>query len=162
MKHSRKSTQRKAFAIPHVRFDEQQLTSFAGLVVLQPFLAAIDFKARLQRCLRHVRTGKVYGRATVFLQLIIHLLLGYRDLRESVYYRDDPMVKRLLGLKRLPDVSTLSRMLKDATAQSVAQLRQLLRRLELDRLRALALSRSRKQSHIEGWSQRRRPKEKLR
>ena len=85
--------------------------------------------------------GKVYGRATVFLQLIIHLLLGYRDLRESTYYRDDPMVKRLLGLKRLPDVTTISRMLKEADEKSIARLRRLLRRLVVDRLRKLALSR---------------------
>ena len=141
MKYSRKSIQRKAHAIPHIKFEQQQLTSFAGLVFVQPFLAAIDFRASLTRCFRHTRAGKVYGRATVFLQLIIHLLLGYRDLRESTYYRDDPMVKRLLGLKRLPDVATLSRMLKDADAKSVERLRGLLRRLVSDRLRKLALAR---------------------
>ena len=95
----------------------------------------------MARCFRHVRPGKVYGRATVFLQLIIHLLLGYRDLRESTYYRHDPMVKRLLGLKRLPDVTTISRRLKDADEKSIARLRRLLRRLVVDRLRKLALSR---------------------
>ncbi|TET54681.1 MAG: IS1380 family transposase, partial [Anaerolineales bacterium] len=141
MKYSRKSVERKAHAVPKIKFEQQQLTSFAGLVLLQPFLAALDFKASLARCFRHVRAGKVYGRATVFLQLIIHLLLGYRDLRESTYYRDDPMVKRLLGLKRLPDVSTLSRMLKDATGPSIDRLRRLLRRLVVDRLRELALAR---------------------
>lgn len=141
MKHSRKSVERKAHAIGRIRFEQQQLTSFAGLVLLQPFLAAIDFKASLARCFRRVRSGKVYGRATIFLQLIIHLLLGYRDLRESTYYRDDPMVKRLLGLDRLPDVSTLSRTLKDATEPSIASLRRLLRRGVVDRLRSLGLAR---------------------
>ena len=141
MKHSRKSVEHKAHAIPHIKFEQQQLTSFAGLVLLPPFLATIDFAAALGRCFRHVRAGKIYGRATVFLQLIIHLLLGYRDLRESAYYRDDPMVKRVLGLKRLPDVATLSRMLKDADPKSVDRLRHLLRRLVVDRLRELALSR---------------------
>ena len=38
----------------------------------------------------------------LFLQLIVHLLLGYRELRHSHYSRDDPLVKRVLGLKRLP------------------------------------------------------------
>ena len=141
MKHSRKSIGRKTHAVPIVRFEQQQLTSFAGLVVLQPFLAAIDFKGRLSRCFRHLRAGKIYGRATIFLQLVLHLLLGYRDLRESVYYRDDPMVKRMLGLRRLPDVSTISRMLRDATERQVSSLRRLLRRLVIDRLRELALSR---------------------
>ncbi len=141
MKCSRKSIQQKAHALPKIKFEQQQLTSFAGLVLLQPFLAAIDFKTSLAHCFRHTRAGKVYGRATVFLQLVIHLLLGYRDLRESVHYRDDPMVKRLLGLKRLPDVSTLSRTLKDADAKTVEKLRGLLRRLIIARLRKLELSR---------------------
>jgi len=141
VKHSRKSVERKAHAIPHIKFEQQQLTSFAGLVLLRPFLATIDFTASLARCFRHVRAGKIYGRATVFLQLIIHLLLGYRDLRESTYYRDDPMVKRVLGLKRLPDVATISRMLRDADEKSVERLRHLLRRLVVDRLRELALTR---------------------
>ncbi len=133
MKHSRKSVERKAQAVPNIKFEQQQLTSFAGLVLWQPFLAAIDFRASLARCFRHVRAGKVYGRATVFLQLIIHLLLGYRDLRESAYYRDDPLVKRVLGLKRLPDVATISRMLAGADAKSVANLRALLRTMVFDR-----------------------------
>ena len=51
------------------------------------------------------------------------------------------MVKRLLGLKRLPDVATLSRMLKDADAKSVERLRGLLRQMVSDRLRKLALAR---------------------
>jgi len=141
MKHSRKSVERKAHAAPNIRFEQQRLTSFAGLVILQPFLATIDLTRSLRRCFQHTRAGKVYGRATLFLQLIIHLLLGYRDLRESAYYRDDPMVKRVLGLKRLPDVATISRMLKDADEKSIDQLRRLLRRLVVDRLRQLSLAR---------------------
>lgn len=141
VKHSRKSVERKAHAIPSIKFEQQRLTSFAGLVILQPFLATIDFTASLARCFRHVRAGKVYGRATIFLQLVVHLLLGYRDLRESTYYRDDPMVKRVLGLKRLPDVATLSRMLRDADQKSVERLRRLLRSLVVGRLGKLALSR---------------------
>jgi len=141
MKHSRRSVEHKVHAVPNIKFEQQRLTSFAGLVILQPFLATIGFTASLARCFRHVRAGKVYGRATIFLQLVIHLLLGYRDLRESAYYRDDPMVKRLLGLKRLPDVATVSRMLKDADQKSIERLRRLLRRLVVDRLRKLALPR---------------------
>lgn len=141
MKYSRKSVEHKAHAAPNIRFEQQRLTSFAGLVLLQPFLAAIGFKADLTRCFRHRRVGKVYGRAVVFLQLVVHLLLGYRDLRESAYYRDDPMVKRLLGLKRLPDVSTISRMLAGADQTSVERLRSLLRRQVVDRLRKLAPAR---------------------
>jgi hypothetical protein len=73
--------------------------------------------------------------------LIVHLLLGYRELRDSRYYRDDPLVKRLLGLNRLPDVATLSRMLQQADARSVDNVRRLLRGLIFQRLRRLGLTR---------------------
>ena len=82
-----------------------------------------------------------FGRATLFLQLIVHVLLGFRDLHDSRAYRDDPMVRRVLGLEHLPDVSTLSRMLKDADQRSVEHLRRLLRELLFERLAILGLAR---------------------
>jgi hypothetical protein len=51
------------------------------------------------------------------------------------------LVKRVLGLNRLPDVATISRMLKEATPSSVDRLRQLLRQLVLDRIKKSALAR---------------------
>jgi hypothetical protein len=76
----------------------------------------------------------------LYLQLIVHILLGCRELRDSRAYQDDPLVKRVLGLKRLPDVSTLSRMLKEADPKSVERLRALLREMVLKRLRFLGLA----------------------
>ena len=137
MKHSRSAIRCKAHKIPELRFEDQSLTSFAGLVLFQQFFMAIGLKVHLSRCFRHQRVGKVFSRATIFLQLIVHVLLGYRELRHSHYYRDDPLVKRVLGLKRLPDVATISRMLKGADAKSVESLRLLLREMIFDRLRAL-------------------------
>lgn len=141
VKSSRAHVRCKARAIPEVRFESHSLTSFGGLVLLQHFFAAVKLKARLDGCFRHLRVGKVFGRATVFFQLVLHLLLGFRELRDSRCYRDDPLVKRLLGLKRLPDVSTLSRMLREVDAASVARLRALLKDMVFQRLRQLHLPR---------------------
>ena len=134
MKYSRSDVRKKAHALPKLKFENQRLTSFAGLVVFQEFFAAVDLKVRLSGCFRHLNGGKIFNRATVFLQLIVHLLLGFRELQDCRYYRDDPLVKRLLGLKRLPDVATVSRVLKEAGAKSVENLRRLLREMVLDRL----------------------------
>lgn len=141
MKHSRKSVRTKATAIPELRFEDQRLTSFAGLVVIQRFFQAIAFKVRLQKCFRHLSGGKIFDRATIFMQLVIHVLLGFRELRETDHYQDDPLVQRVLGLKRLPDVATISRMLKEADQASVDKLRLLLREMVLERLAVLALPR---------------------
>jgi len=141
MKSSRSQVRCKAHAIPELKFENHSLTSFAGLVVFQRFFAVLGLKARVARCFAHQTAGKVFHRGTLFLQLVLHLLLGYRELRDSQYYGDDPLVKRLLGLRQLPDVTTLSRMLKEADAQSVANLRRLLRDLLFERLVTLALPR---------------------
>jgi hypothetical protein len=73
--------------------------------------------------------------------LVVHLIIGHRQLRNVDYYRDDEMVKRLLGLKQIPDVSTISRSLRSADETSVDKLRSESRNLVLDRLSAEELSR---------------------
>ena len=109
MKVSRREVRCKAHVIPVIEFQDQTLTSFSGLIVFQQFFAQIDLKGRLAACFRHLRRGKVFGLQTVFLQLIVHLLMGFREWRHCEHYRDDPLVKRLLGLNRIPDVGTISR-----------------------------------------------------
>lgn len=69
------------------------------------------------------------------LLLIVHLLLGFRRLRDLNSYRDDPLVQRLLGLRRLPDVSTVSRALSSLDGESVEQVRDLSRSLVLEGLK---------------------------
>ena len=141
MKRSRKSVRRTATAIPELRFEDHRMTSFAGLVVIQKFFQLISLKMRLQKCFRHLSQGKIFDRATIFMQLVIHVLLGFRELRDAAHYQDDPLVLRVLGLKHLPDVATISRMLKEADQASVDKLRQLLREMVLERLGSLALPR---------------------
>lgn len=61
--------------------------------------------------------------------LIVHLLLGFLRLREVDYYRDDPLVLRLLGLRKLPNVSTISRALSQTESEGVERFRILSRGL---------------------------------
>lgn len=141
MKYSRSHVESKTHAIPNIKFEHHQLTSFAGLAVWQAFLDKISFKDGLQRCFRHLQGGKIYTPAKIFLQLVLHLLLGYRNLRDSVHYRDDPMIKRLLSLQHLPDVATISRMLGKADEKCIKHLRQFLAQQVLERLQKLSLAR---------------------
>ena len=57
--------------------------------------------------------------------MVVHLLLGFRRLRELDYYRDDPLVLRLMGLRKLPDVSTISRALSQMEQEGVEKVRAL-------------------------------------
>ena len=141
MKSRRSAVRRQAHALPEVKFEKQALTSYAGLVLFMQFFTVLGFKPRLRQCFRHQSAGKIHSPATIFLQLVVHLLLGFRELRGSRAYRDDPLVKRILGLNRLPDVATISRMLKDADEQSVENLRRLLRDMLFERLAKMGLTR---------------------
>jgi len=141
MKFSRLRIHRKTHALPELRFEESQLTSFAGLVVIQQLFAHLDLKERLRGCFRHLSGTPIFGYASIMLLLIVHMLLGYRELRQIRYYSDDPLVKRVLGLSRLPDVATICRALARADAESVRRLRRLLGEVVLLRLAALCVSR---------------------
>jgi hypothetical protein len=69
------------------------------------------------------------------------MLLGYRELRAVQYYEDDPLVRRILCLKRLPNVATISRTLSSIDDRSVNQIQSLNGNLVLDRLSSLELNR---------------------
>ena len=77
MKLRRSDVRRQAHALPVFKFENHALTSFAGLVLFQQLFAALDLKARLRRCFRGRDGGKAFGPATIFLQLIVHLVLGF-------------------------------------------------------------------------------------
>ncbi len=134
MKSSKAQIQAKCYKIPTIRFEDQRLTSFSGLLIFQLFFKRIDLKQRLKNCFMHLKISPVFGRHLVVMLLIVHLLIGFRRLREIDYYRDDPMVLRLMGLNRLPDVSTISRALSNMEIKEVENVRQLSRALVIEGL----------------------------
>ena len=109
MKHSKAAVRGKARPALDVRFEPQNLTSYSGLILFQHFFSLIGIKQRLWGCFRHLKVSPIYSHHVIMLLLVVHLIIGHRRLRDVDYYRDDEMVKRLLGLKHLPDVSTISR-----------------------------------------------------
>jgi len=134
MKPSRSSIHRKTHALPSLRFEDQQLTSFSGLVIFQKLFEVLCFKEKLRQCFRHLKVTPIFGHSSIVLLLVVHFILGYRELRQVRYYQDDPMVRRLLGLARLPDVATVSRHLSSMDEVSVNNLHQVNQRLVLERL----------------------------
>jgi hypothetical protein len=141
MKYSKAEVHRKTHSLPALRFEDSQMTSFSGLILLQALFARLELKERLRRCFSHLTVSPIFGHATLVLCLVLHLMLGYRRLRDIRYYSDDPLVMRTLGLSRLPDVATLSRGLASADADSAKRLQGLLRERVVTRLVALGLSR---------------------
>jgi hypothetical protein len=135
---------RTTYKIPEIRYEdpnETSLTSFAGLVIFQSLFQRLQIRQQLKRCFGHLRCGAIYPTSVIVLWLITHLLLGFRKLRDRDYYAEDPLVQRVLGLHRLPDVATISRSLNEMDATAVSAYRTFSRELVLDRLEEEQLTR---------------------
>jgi hypothetical protein len=141
VKYSKSQIMSRAYKIPALKFEDQNLTSFAGLIIFQPLMLGLEMKNRLWHCFRHLNLSRIFGLHLITMLLIVHLLLGYRRLRDLTYYQDDPMVKRLLGLNQLPDASTVSRALSSIDDLSIERVRALCRNLVIERLKKIAIYR---------------------
>jgi len=129
--------------IPELKFEDQEMTSFGGLVAFQKLFQDLDLERHLAGCFRRLdrKTSHFYKYHKVMMCLIMHIVLGYRKLREMDYYRDDPLVRQVLGLHRLPSVPTMSRMLSGIDSESLDNMREMNRNLVLSRLLDENLSR---------------------
>jgi Transposase DDE domain group 1 len=141
MKLSRSDANCKAHARPTLRFESHQLTAFGGIVVLQELFRSLNLLDQLKDVFYRRQTGKIYRPQKLFLQLILHLLLGFRSLRDVTCYRDDPLVQRVLGMHCIVNPATMSRMLQDVSDGEVLALRRLMSGQVLDRLSLIALPR---------------------
>jgi len=137
---TRKQVQARARTLPVLRFEDQRLTSYSGMVLFQALFRRLDLKGRLLRSLGRAR-GTAYGLHLLFLQLLVHVLAGFRRLRERDYYADDPLLPGVVGVHRLADTSTLTRRLGDAAPASVVAARKELRTLVTERLAKERLAR---------------------
>lgn len=134
MKSSKAEIHAKFHKIPDVRFEDQQMTSFSGLLIFQLLFKRLRLRQRLKDCFAHMKVYPIFGHHLVVMLLIIHLVLGFRRLREADYYRDDPLVLRLMGLRKIPDVSTISRTLSKMEIQGIENVRVLSRSLVVEGL----------------------------
>ena len=131
----------RASSIPTLRFEDQELTSYAGIVVFQKLFAKLNFKERIRKACAHLGERNLYRPAVIVQVLIAHLLLGFRKLRDVEFYQDDPLVQRVLGLKIMPSVSTVSRTLMAFDDRAVEAHHDLNRGMVIERLQRVGLRR---------------------
>ena len=127
--------------MPILHFEDQQLTSFGGVIVFQALFKRLELNARLKGCFQPLKDASIFGTHRIVLLLIVHLLLGFRRLRDVDYYRDDPLVLRVLGLRRLPDVATISRTLAHLDRPRVEPVRRLTSDLVIEGLQQASFAR---------------------
>ncbi len=134
MKSRKSAIHSKVHAIPQMQFESQNLTSYSGLVIFQALFQNLELKLRLQKCFSHLKVSPIFGHHVVVMFIVVHLLLGFRRLRERDYYCEDPIVRRVLGLNKIPDVSTISRSMDQMDPRSFVKFRQLSKEIVCERL----------------------------
>ena len=85
VKSSKAQIHAKFHKIPELRFEDQQLTSFSGIIIFQLFFKRLDLKAKIKKCFSHLDVSPIFGHHLVVLLLITHLILGFKRLREIKY-----------------------------------------------------------------------------
>ena len=125
MKHSKSDVRCKFSCLPQLRFDDQQMSSFSGLIVFQQLISDLDLKRRLSRCFEHQKGSPTFSTTSIVLVLVVVVLLGYRRLRDVQLFKDDPIVLRLLGLTCMPSVPTISRQLGAVDDRSIRAIERL-------------------------------------
>jgi hypothetical protein len=90
---------RQVSSLPALKFEDQQLTSFAGLVVFQKLFETCRLKERLHEACAHLQPRHYYGFSTILQCLIVHLVLGYRQLRSERVLSGGPFGEARAGPK---------------------------------------------------------------
>jgi hypothetical protein len=124
-----------------LRFQAKALTSFAGLELLRRYFRSIDLAGRIRRHLKVSELEGDYGVVSMVLLVLGLLICGGRRLQHLIYLKDDPVVLRLAGLKRLPTPRTLGRWLRRFRLEHVERLLRVNDELVADAIREAGLRR---------------------
>jgi AraC-like DNA-binding protein len=132
-------------------------TSFAGLELIRRYFRSIDLAGHIRRHLKVSELEGDYGVVSMVLLVLGLLICGGRRLQHLIYLKEDPMILRLAGLKRLPTPRTLGRWLRRFRIEHVDRLLRVNDELVADAIRQAGLRRlslPRRQSEHFGRRQR--------
>ena len=96
VKSSKTQIHAKFHKILTIRFEDQKNNLFFRFVNISSTIFALEAEETAKEVLQPRKGSPIFEHHLVVLLLIVHLLLGFRRLREIDYYRDDPLVLRLL------------------------------------------------------------------
>ena len=134
MKHNKFDVRCKLTCLPRLRFDDQQLSSFSELILFQQLINDLDLKRRLSCCFEHQKSKPPFSPTSIVLVLVVSIWLGYKRLRDVQFFKNDPVVLRLLGLTHVPTVSTISRQLSTVDVRSIRGIERLQQNMVTDAL----------------------------
>jgi hypothetical protein len=114
---------------PAISCDEPTLTSFAGLLPLFRFMHKhLKLPDHLSRCLRNSVKNKKFKIEHTFLSFMLLSLGGVHKLTQMEHFRNDPGLRRILRLPKLPSRKVYASALRAVDPQVVKELTALLTR----------------------------------
>ena len=94
-----------------IEFGQERLTSHAGLELFRRYLREGGLAAHLRRSEQRLPRRGDLRFVPLVLLVVAMLLVGARRLRHVEFFGDDPLVRRITGLQRVPSRRTLARRL---------------------------------------------------
>jgi hypothetical protein len=100
-------------------FESDALTHYGGLFLIQRFCHKLNFRRRLQRAFRSAPGGSEFDPVDLICMILFFLIAGVQRISKTDKLRYDGFFRSLLGLKSLPDESTLRRFLKRLSPEAI-------------------------------------------
>lgn len=113
-------------------FEEDFLTHYGGLFLIQRFCQNLGFRRRLQRQWRAAPNWAEFNPLDLTLLLLFLLIAGVQRINKADKLGYDGFFAALLGLEQWPNDSTLRRFLQRLSPQAIRQLARLHDQFRLD------------------------------
>lgn len=123
-----------------IKFINQDLTSYAGLELLNRFFRHIKLNSRIKNVMKQFKIKGDYPGYKLIMLLICIIILGIERVSQIKYLQDDPLLKRLCELKKISSRQTILKFLKSFTDEVLKGLAELNSELITDYLQKLGLT----------------------
>jgi hypothetical protein len=90
-------------------YTDEHLTPFGGLLALEKLLDGLQFQELFENLFVEPARTTLYGSYFFVKGLLMLLFIGFHRLYHFVYVEEDPMVLGVMGVEKLPAVSTFWR-----------------------------------------------------
>lgn len=117
-------------------FTEDQLTHFAGMLLIQRFSHGIGLRRLLQQQLRPVPRFRDYHPSEMILAILYAIIAGMDRVNETQILQYNGAFQKIIGLSRYPDQTAVRRFLRRLAPQhirQIAQVHEILRTTFFDR-----------------------------
>lgn len=102
-----------------IEFCKQDLSSYSGLELFRRYFRLIKLHKLIQKVFQHHQLSGDYSIVNMLLVFFVLWLTGGKRLSHIQWINDDPLARRLCELNRMPSERTLSRWLKQFTADTL-------------------------------------------